>query len=84
MKRTWRFRLPLTFYGLNDDYKLSIYEEFFQMKYWGGWSFFEAYNLPVTIRRWFIRRLVQQKKEEAEQIKEANRKAKSSSKGRTR
>tara|TARA_R110000823_G_scaffold32836_1_gene92301 strand:+ start:301 stop:462 length:162 start_codon:yes stop_codon:yes gene_type:complete len=49
------------------------------MKYWGGWSFFEAYNLPVTIRRWFLQRLVKQKKDEAEQIKEANRKSKSSS-----
>ena len=44
----------------------------------------EAYNLPVTIRRWFINRLVQQKKEEAEQLKEANRKANSSSKGQRR
>ena len=48
------------------------------MKYWGGWSFFEAYNLPVTIRRWFIKRLVQQKKQEAEQMQEAQRKARAS------
>ena len=24
----------------------------------GNWSFMEAYNLPIKIRRWFIRRLV--------------------------
>ena len=73
----------MTFYGLSDEYKLGIYEEFFQLKYWGGWSFFEAYNLPVVIRRWFLNRLSEQKKKEADQIEEANRKAKSSSNKRT-
>ncbi len=68
----------MTFYGLDDEYKLGIYEEFFQLKYYGGWSFFEAYNLPVLMRRWFLRRLADQKKEEAEQMQEAQRKAKPS------
>ena len=36
------------------------------MKYYGGWSFFELYNPPITIRNWYYDRLVQQKKEEAE------------------
>tara|TARA_R110002060_G_scaffold74926_2_gene84399 strand:+ start:176 stop:355 length:180 start_codon:yes stop_codon:yes gene_type:complete len=36
------------------------------MKYYGGWSFFEAYNLPVPIRRWFLNRLIRQKDEEQE------------------
>ena len=35
------------------------------MKYHGGWSFFEAYNLPVNIRMWMIERLVKQKEEES-------------------
>ena len=34
------------------------------MKYYGGWSFFEAYNLPVQIRRWFLDRLLKQKETE--------------------
>jgi len=41
------------------------------MKYFGGWSFFEAYNLPVTIRDWYYDRLVKQKKDEAEQHEKA-------------
>lgn len=68
----------MTFYGLDDKYKLGIYEEFFQLKYYGGWSFFEAYNLPVLMRRWFLQRLADQKKEEAGQMQEAQRKANSS------
>jgi len=44
------------------------------MKYHGGWSFFEAYNLPVTIRRWFLERLTKQLNEEAAEIKKASSK----------
>jgi hypothetical protein len=36
------------------------------MKYYGGWSFIEAYNLPVKIRHWFLERLSQQIKKEAD------------------
>ena len=75
--RTWRFRLPRTFFGLSADYKEAIYEEFFQLKYHGGWSLFEAYNLPVLLRRWFLRRLVKQKEDEAKQYEEAQSKARS-------
>ena len=74
--RTWRFRLPLTFFGLSEEYKAGIYEEFFQLKYWGGWSFFEVYNLPVVIRRWFLTRLGEQKEKEAEEHQKAVRQTK--------
>ncbi|HCC43852.1 MAG TPA: hypothetical protein DEQ32_05620, partial [Gammaproteobacteria bacterium] len=57
-----------TFFGLNDAYIESVYEEAFQLKYYGGWSFFEVYNLPIRIRRWFLTRLIKQKHEEAEAI----------------
>ncbi len=50
-----------TFFGLSDEYAESIYEEFFNLKYYGGWSFTEAYNLPVKIRNWFIKKLIEQK-----------------------
>tara|TARA_B100000287_G_C20259899_1_gene633553 strand:- start:152 stop:304 length:153 start_codon:yes stop_codon:yes gene_type:complete len=46
------------------------------LKYYGGWSFFEVYNLPTQIRRWFLRRLIEQKEKEAKQHQEAMRKAK--------
>jgi hypothetical protein len=75
-QRTWRFRLPATFYGLSEDYKLGIYEEFFALKYHGGWSFFEAYNLPVAVRRWFLQRLIDQKEKEKEQHDAAMKSAK--------
>jgi len=43
------------------------------MKYHGGWSFIEAYNLPIRIRRWFLERMVQQIEKEAEQMNKSNK-----------
>jgi hypothetical protein len=60
-------------FGLSDKYIESVYEELFLMKYHGGWSFFEAYSLPVQIRRWFLNRLVKQFEQEKKQTDEASR-----------
>jgi len=54
------------FYGLDDDYMLDVYEQFFFLKYHGGWSFSEAYNLPIKIRHWFVHRLAKQLNDEKE------------------
>jgi hypothetical protein len=51
----------------------NIYEQFFFLKYSGGWSFAEAYNLPVGLRTWFTKRLVKQLKAEEEAIKNAGK-----------
>ena len=38
----------------------GIYEHFFFLKYYGGWSFTEAYNLPIGLREWFVDKLNRQ------------------------
>ncbi len=53
----------------------SVYEQFFLMKYFGGWSFTEAYSLPVGLRNWFFERLAQQLKKEQEEIESAQSKS---------
>ena len=63
-----------TFFGLDSKYMENVYEQFFFLKYHGGWSFTEAYNLPVGLRTWFVNRLVQQIEKENEEVKKANRK----------
>ena len=60
-----------SFFGLNDKYIASVYEEFFLLKYHGGWSFTEAYNLPIKVRRWFLERLVKQKEDENKAMEKA-------------
>ena len=57
-------RSLLRFFGLTSEYLEGVYEEFFLLKYHGGWSFFEAYNLPIGLRRWFLNRLIKEKQDE--------------------
>tara|TARA_R100000152_G_C6672840_1_gene108720 strand:+ start:123 stop:347 length:225 start_codon:yes stop_codon:yes gene_type:complete len=50
----------------------NVYEQFFFLKYSGGWSFSEAYNLPVGLRKWFVDRLLRQLEAEKEAIDKAS------------
>jgi len=61
-----------TFFGLTDEYMENVYEQFFFLKYSGGWSFSEAYNLPLGLRRWFVERLASQIEKENEEIERAS------------
>ena len=69
MTKYWRYRLPLNFFGLSDDYIESVYEQIFQLKQNGGWSFVEAYSLPIQIRHWFLKRLVKHYEDQNKEIK---------------
>ena len=71
MKRKWRCRSPRNFFGLSIEYMENVYEQFFFLKYHGGWGFIEAYNLPVGLRKWFVRKLLEQIKKESEAVEEA-------------
>ena len=73
MSRIWRSRLTRTFFGLTDEYMESVYEQFFFLKYSGGWSFSEAYNLPIGLRSWFTQRLIKQLEMEKEAIENASK-----------
>jgi hypothetical protein len=44
----------------------QVYEQFFFLKY-------EAYNLPVGLRTWFVNRLVQQLQDEKKAVEEASK-----------
>ena len=70
----WRFRLLRSFFGLSEQYTEMVYEELFQLKHHGNWSFIEAYNLPLILRKWFLRRLAKQFQDEKDQIEKAQRK----------
>ncbi len=51
----------------------NIYEQFFFLKYSGGWSFSEAYNLPIGLREWFVKRLLKQIKAENDAVENASK-----------
>jgi|TARA_R110000824_G_scaffold62563_4_gene165563 hypothetical protein len=51
----------------------NIYEQFFILKHYGGWSLFELYNLPVGLRKWFLERTLSEYEKEKEEIEKAKR-----------
>jgi hypothetical protein len=51
-----------------------VYEEIFNLKMHGNWSFQEAYSLPIKIRRWFLDRLIRYFEEKNERQKKAAQK----------
>ena len=61
-------------FGLTPEHATQLYEQFFLMKYHGGWSFTEAYSLPIGLRRWFVDRLTKQLEAENKGIEKAYKK----------
>jgi len=51
----------------------NVYEQFFFLKYAGGWSLTESYNLPVGLRVWFTQRLAKQIEDENAAMESASR-----------
>ena len=60
----------------------NVYEQFFTLKHHGGWSFIEAYNLPIRLRDWFLERLMKQFKMEQQEMEKTMKKS-SSTPGKT-
>ena len=52
----------------------------FVLKHHGGWSIFEAYNLPIQLRHWFVKRLIKEFEEQNKRMEEDARKSRSSRK----
>lgn len=46
-----------TFFGLTSTDKEIFLEPIFLLMYYCGFSYSEVYNLPVSIRRWYIERV---------------------------
>jgi hypothetical protein len=51
----------------------QVYECFFTLKHYGGWSLYELYNLPVGLRQWWLERTIKEYKKEAEEMEKASR-----------
>jgi hypothetical protein len=75
----WWYQSPFDFFGLPDDYKREIHEQIFQLILHskGGFNFGDAYNLPVYLRVFYLKRLTDYYKKEAEEVKKQLNKHKS-------
>ena len=69
MSKNWRCLSGQTFFGLTEEYSEHVYETFFTLKHYGGWSLFELYNLPIGLRDWWLKRTIDEYKKEAEAMK---------------
>jgi hypothetical protein len=50
----------------------KVYEQFFVLKLHAGWSFIEAYNLPVGLRLWFVDKLAEHFEQRKEAIEDSS------------
>lgn len=69
-------QLGLPFYGLtlNPEDKLRIHQEIFKLCYYGqGFTHDEVYSMPVYLRFFNLKMLIEEKKQEAEQAKQQER-----------
>ena len=66
-------RFRLTFFGLNDSYTKYVYEHLFYLKHFGGWSFIEAYSLPIQLRDWWVERIGKEFKREKDELEKSTK-----------
>jgi len=52
----------------------QVYESFFTLKHYGGWSLSELYSLPIGLRTWWLNRTIKEYEKEAERTKAAMKK----------
>lgn len=72
--------MELAFFGLASNYRGTLYDQIFDMMYYGKdmkWSWTELYNLPTFLRIYFYKKLADIRKKEYEAEKAAYDKAKS-------
>jgi len=55
-------------FGLTQKYIKDIYEQFFYMKYYAGWSLFELYSLPIGLRNFYVQMFIDLKQKQKEAI----------------
>lgn len=69
-------------FGLAPDYKVTLHEEIFGLCYYsnGGFTQSEVYALPVHLRRFYLKKLIDAKRQENSQQEAASKQGTSSSK----
>jgi hypothetical protein len=67
----------LSFFGLQPKHKKDIHEEIFQLIYYhkGGFTFDEVYNLPIYLRKFYLKRLEKQYQDENKQAEKYQQQA---------
>tara|TARA_Y100000592_G_C5472963_1_gene320576 strand:+ start:2976 stop:3137 length:162 start_codon:yes stop_codon:yes gene_type:complete len=51
----------------------NVYEQFFILKHYGGWSLSELYTLPVGLRVWWLTRTMEEYEKEKQEYEKAKK-----------
>ena len=79
-RRHWISHLGLTFFTLPLDYSIQLHTQILELIQFGnGFTWKDVYFMPIHLRNFYFKKLVDLKKKEAEEMKQAQSKAKSSS-----
>lgn len=70
-RRRRKSRSDCPFFALTPEYQKIVWEEIFLLKYHMQIDIRESYNLPIGLRRWFIKRLEKQLKDESDSYKKS-------------
>ena len=70
----WGCRLVRTFFGLSPSDKPLIHDSIFTLIHFssGGFTFDDVYNMPVWLRKFYLSKLAEVKKQESAQYKKAS------------
>lgn len=76
-RRRWIYHLGFPFFTLPTDYKIQLHSQIWEMVQFGnGFSWSEVYFMPTYLRKFYFNKLIEFKKKEAEQAKQAQSKIK--------
>ena len=65
------------FFGLQPSDKLSLHKQIFQLIYHGqGFTHSDVYDMPIYLRNFYLKELIDTRKKENQQIKKAQNKSK--------
>lgn len=72
MKKLFQSQWALGFFGLPAEYSVTLHKEIFTLTYHGGGGFIfsEVYGMPVYLRKFYIKELVDAKKREKDSTKQ--------------
>ena len=75
MKKGWIYRWGYPFFGLPPEYRVSLYKQIFDLSYFseGAINVDIAYELPVHIRNFYYKQLVDMKEKEKKHVEESKK-----------
>ena len=81
MRNTFRYDFTYTdkfllAFPVAPEYRPRVHQEIFDLSYFseGAFTFSSVYDMPITLRKFYLNKLSEQKKKESDEIEKAKRK----------